>query len=44
MFCVNGALDVQQLAVNLQRSVGLMGQNLLGQNLTQLHTFLVKAV
>ena len=44
MLCVNGKLDGQQLAVNLQRSVGLMGQDLLSQDLAQLHTFLVKAV
>ena len=37
-------LDVQQVGVDLQSAVGIVGQNLLGQNLAQLDTFLVEAV
>ena len=36
--------NIQQLAVDLQRAVGVMGQNLLGQDLTELHTLLVEGV
>ena len=38
------SLDVQQIGVDLQCAIGIMSQNLLCQNLTQLDTFLVKAV
>ena len=37
-------LDVQQVGVDLQGTVGVMGQNLLGQNLAQLDAFLVEGV
>ena len=37
-------LDIQQITENLQRAVCLMSQHLLGQHLSKLHAFLVKAV
>ena len=37
-------LDVQQIGVDLQSAVGIVSQNLLGQNLTQLDAFLVEGV
>ena len=37
-------LDVQQIGVDLQSTVGVVGQNLLCQNLAQLDTFLVEGV
>ena len=37
-------LDVQQIGVDLQSTVGVVGQNLLGQNLTQLDALLVEGV
>ena len=37
-------LDVQQIGIDLQGTVGIVCQNLLGQNLAQLDTFLVEAV
>ena len=39
-----GLSDVQQIGVDLQSTVGIVGQNLLGQNLTQLDAFLVEGV
>ena len=36
--------DIQQIRVDLQSAVGVVGQNLLGQNLAQLDTFLVEGV
>ena len=36
--------DIQQITVCFQRSVCLMGKDFLGQNLTQLHAFLIEAV
>ena len=42
IFCVS--LDIQQLAVDLQSAIGLMGQNALCQELAQLHAFLVEGV
>ena len=36
--------DFQHIAVNLQRAVGVVGQDLLGQNLAQLDAFLVERV
>ena len=37
-------LDVQQIGVDLQSTVGVVGQNLLCQNLAQLDAFLVEGV
>ena len=43
--CVSGNnLDVQQIGVDLQSAVGVVGQDLLGQDLTQLDTLLVEGV
>ena len=36
--------DVQQVGVDLQGTVGVVGENLLGQNLAQLDAFLVEGV
>ena len=36
--------DVQQIGIDLQCAIGIVGQNLLGQNLAQLNAFLVEAV
>ena len=36
--------DVQQIGVDLQRTVGVVSQNLLGQKLAQLDAFLVEGV
>ena len=36
--------DVQQIGVDLQSTVGVVGQNLLGQNLAQLDAFLIEGV
>ena len=40
----NIRLDIQQVAVGAQSAVSLVGQDLLGQNLTQLDTFLVEGI
>ena len=43
-FFVKYKSDIEKLAVDLQSAVGVVGQNLLGKNLTKLYAFLVKAV
>ena len=41
---VKAESDVQQIGVDLQSTISVMGQNLLSQDLAQLDTFLVEAV
>ena len=36
--------DTQQIAVDLERTIGLVSEDALGQHLTQLNAFLIEAV